>query len=135
MSTPAEIVISILTADTDVTALVGQRIAVGWRDRGDDIPCIVIDEQGNDADDAAAISGTASMLICDLSVDCAAATHSASDEIAEEVLSALAGTAGATSAGKAYSISAHRGPAEHDAEPDGSAVIIYPINTTLYLET
>ena len=133
MTTAPEILIELLAATPAVSALVSDRISVGWRERGDDLPCIIVDASSIEPDDATWISGAASLLICESSVECLAASHSSSDAVAEAVVTALASASG-TSDGKDYSIAAHRGPTETDAEPDGSVVVTYSIETTLYME-
>lgn len=105
MSDLAKVVRGLLAADSDVTDIVSQRVSTLWRPEGDVLPCIVIDVDSVDPDDARGLSGTAAMLRGDLTITCMAETVGDAIELAQKAAVALGAKTG-TSGGKQYATAA-----------------------------
>jgi hypothetical protein len=131
-TTPEHLVIGLLDAASDVTDVVSNRISAGYREALDELPCIIVETDSIDADDS--LTGSSSVDIAYVEVSCVAATYTAASSLGNSVLQALAGDTGTTAQGETYSVSASHGGARIESMPDGTTIVIYPINCTAYLE-
>jgi hypothetical protein len=132
MSTTAgELLVDVLGDAVRVTSFVDSRISVGYREDSDPTPCIVIDVESVDAGDS--LSGTPTLDIVAVNVDCLSTQYSESADIADAVLAALAGSSG-TFENKTFSMSAARSAASLSPAPDGGMITSYPIAVIVYME-
>ena len=106
MSDLAKTARAILAADSDVTSVVSTRISCLYREEGDALPAVVIDVDSVDPDEARGLSGRASMIRGDLTINCMAQTLSTAVDLATKCAAALAAETGTNSDGKAYAVAA-----------------------------
>lgn len=131
MTTAGELLVDYLGDVTAITDIVSTRISVGYREDGDAMPCIVIDIDNVDSSES--LSGSPSLDIVGLTVDCLHTRYAEAVELADAALVALAGSSG-TYETKTFSMSATRSAASLTPAPDGGYVVSYPIAVILYME-
>tara|TARA_R110000787_G_scaffold179906_6_gene292005 strand:- start:381 stop:779 length:399 start_codon:yes stop_codon:yes gene_type:complete len=131
MSTGGDLIVYLLGSNVPVRNIVSNRISVGYREEIDVMPCIVVDIDSVDSEDS--LTGTPSLDIVSVSIDCIHTSYADAVTLADAVLAVLGGASG-TFETKTYSISANRSAASLTPSPDGGHVVIYPIVSNLYME-